>query len=149
MADLSQVKEHMTVIGADGVRVGTVDKVEGDRIKLTKDSSPAGPHSGHHHYLPGGLVAAVEGDSVRLSSNGNVALLFEEEQAGSQVVNTASLGSGQTQVNTVSPAPARPQFEASEEKPVWNWNKLGIGAATLGPRRRRCCRLSQPQAQGG
>jgi hypothetical protein len=43
MADLSQVKEHMTVIGADGVRVGTVDKVEGDRIKLTKDSSPAGP----------------------------------------------------------------------------------------------------------
>ena len=30
------IKEHMEVIGADGVHVGTVDKVEGDRIKLTK-----------------------------------------------------------------------------------------------------------------
>jgi len=30
------IKEHMEVIGADGVHVGTVDKVEGGRIKLTK-----------------------------------------------------------------------------------------------------------------
>ncbi|HEX8481190.1 MAG TPA: DUF2171 domain-containing protein, partial [Allosphingosinicella sp.] len=36
MADTSQIKEHMEVIGADGVHVGTVDKIEGDRIKLTK-----------------------------------------------------------------------------------------------------------------
>ena len=34
MADLSQVKEHMEIIGADGVHIGTVDKVEGDRIKM-------------------------------------------------------------------------------------------------------------------
>ena len=27
------IKEHMEVIGADGVHVGTVDKVEGSRIK--------------------------------------------------------------------------------------------------------------------
>ncbi|HZH08010.1 MAG TPA: DUF2171 domain-containing protein [Lautropia sp.] len=125
MADLSQVKEHMIVIGADGTRVGVVDKVEGDRIKLTKDSSPEGPHSGHHHYLPGGLVAAVEGNNVRLSSNGSVALLFEEE-GNRQVVNTTSQASV-----SQSPSP-RPQFEVSEDKPVWNWNKLGIGAATLG-----------------
>ena len=36
MADLSAIREHMNIIGADGVHVGTVDKVEGDRIKLTK-----------------------------------------------------------------------------------------------------------------
>ncbi len=36
MADASAIKEHMEVIGADGVHVGTVDHVEGDRIKLTK-----------------------------------------------------------------------------------------------------------------
>ncbi|HCW59491.1 MAG TPA: hypothetical protein DHB48_00600, partial [Sphingobium sp.] len=36
MVDLSQIKEHAEVIGADGVHVGTVDHVEGDRIKLTK-----------------------------------------------------------------------------------------------------------------
>ena len=29
MADLSAIREHMNIIGADGVHVGTVDKVEG------------------------------------------------------------------------------------------------------------------------
>ena len=33
MAISQQIKEHAEVIGADGVHVGTVDKVEGDRIK--------------------------------------------------------------------------------------------------------------------
>ena len=32
----------MEVIGADGVHVGTVDKVEGGRIKLTKKDSGEG-----------------------------------------------------------------------------------------------------------
>lgn len=79
MADLSQIKEHAEVIGADGVHVGTVDHVDGDRIKLTKkDSGPSG-HQGHHHYISGGLVAGVEGDKVRLSANADVAITMEEE----------------------------------------------------------------------
>ncbi len=79
MSDLSNIKEHMEVIGADGVKVGTVDGVEGNRIKLTKDSgTPA--HQDHHHYISGGLVAEVEGDKVRLSANADVALMFEEEE---------------------------------------------------------------------
>ena len=36
MTGFTDIREHMEIIGADGVRVGTVDKVEGDRIKLTK-----------------------------------------------------------------------------------------------------------------
>jgi hypothetical protein len=89
MADASAIKEHMEVIGADGVHVGTVDHVEGDRIKLTKKDSGAdvegaeGSHAGHHHYISIGLVADVEGDKVRLSANGDVAVTFEEEEAGS------------------------------------------------------------------
>ena len=85
MADTSQIKEHMEVIGADGVHVGTVDKVEGDRIKLTKKDSGAdveegqGAHAGHHHFISTGLVADVEGDKVRLSANADVAVSFEEE----------------------------------------------------------------------
>ena len=85
MADLSAIKEHMEVIGADGVHVGTVDHVEGDRIKLTKKDSGAqvaegtGKHEGHHHYISGGLVASVEGDKVRLSANADVAVGLEEE----------------------------------------------------------------------
>lgn len=80
MADLSNIAEHMEVIGADGVHVGTVDKIEGDRIKLTKKDSGQGSHAGHHHFIPGGLVAAVEGDKVRLSANADVAVTFEEEE---------------------------------------------------------------------
>lgn len=86
MVDLSQIQEHAEVIGADGVHVGTVDKVEGDRIKLTKkDSGPevlegTGSHSGHHHFISKGLVASVEGGTVRLSANADVAVSFEEEE---------------------------------------------------------------------
>ena len=79
MADLSQVKEHAEVIGADGVHVGTVDHVDGDRIKLTKKDSGQGSHEGHHHYISGGLVAGVEDGTVRLSANADVAITFEEE----------------------------------------------------------------------
>ena len=36
MSGFEDIKEHMEVIGADGVHVGTVDHIDGDRIKLTK-----------------------------------------------------------------------------------------------------------------
>jgi hypothetical protein len=80
MAGREDISEHMEVIGADGVHVGTVDKVEGDRIKLTKKDSGQGGHEGHHHYISTGLVAEVEGDKVRLSANADVAVTFEEEE---------------------------------------------------------------------
>jgi hypothetical protein len=82
MAGRDDIREHMEVIGADGVHVGTVDKVDGDRIKLTKKDSGQGSHEGHHHYISVGLVAGVEGDTVRLSANADVAVTFEEEKAG-------------------------------------------------------------------
>ena len=80
MADLSQIQEHAEVIGADGGHVGTVDKVDGNRIKLTKKDSGEGSHKGHHHYISGGLVAGIENGTVRLSANADVAVTFEEEQ---------------------------------------------------------------------
>lgn len=80
MADTSNIREQMEVIGADGVHVGTVDAIEGDRIKLTKADSGMGSHQGHHHFISTGLVATVEGDKVRLSANADVAVTFEEEE---------------------------------------------------------------------
>ncbi len=82
MADVNDIKEHYEVIGADGVHVGKVDAVEGDRIKLTKSDSGEGAHKGHHHYISLGLVAEVEGNKVRLSANADVAVTFEEEEDG-------------------------------------------------------------------
>jgi hypothetical protein len=85
MVDATQIQEHAEVIGADGVHVGTVDKVEGNRIKLTKKDSGAqvvegtGSHEGHHHFISLGLVADIKDGKVRLSANADVAVTFEEE----------------------------------------------------------------------
>ena len=76
----SRIREHMEVIGADGVHLGTVDAVEGDRIKLTKADSGMGGHQGHHHYISCGLIAGVEGDKVRLSATAANAYGMEEEE---------------------------------------------------------------------
>ena len=76
------IKQHMEVIGADGVHIGTVDRVEGGRIKLTKADSGEGHHKGHHHFVDLGLVADVEGQKVRLSANAAVAVTLEEERSG-------------------------------------------------------------------
>lgn len=102
MADLSQVREHMEVVGADGVHVGTVDGVSGDRIKLTKADS--GSHRHHHHYISAGMVAAVEDGKVRLSATGANAALMEEERGG----------------------------EALADRSLFNWRNIGIGAAAAG-----------------
>jgi hypothetical protein len=77
---MSKILAGMKVIGADGVPVGIVDGVEGRRIKLTKADSGEGSRKGHHHFIDEGLVADVEGNSVRLSANIAVAVTFEEEK---------------------------------------------------------------------
>jgi len=85
MVNATEIREHAEVIGADGVHVGTVDRVEGDRIKLTKADSGEGMHEGHHHFVPLGLVADIEGDKVRLSANADVAIMFEDEEDGKPI----------------------------------------------------------------
>ena len=80
MAGFDDIREGMEVIGADGVHLGTVDRIEDDRIKLTRKDSGQGSHEGHHHFLSRGLVAGVEGEQVRLSANADVAAAMEEEE---------------------------------------------------------------------
>lgn len=60
---VGRVTEHMEVLGSDGVHVGTVDKVRGDTIILTKNDPSAG---GVHHAVPCGWVDRVE-DKVTLT----------------------------------------------------------------------------------
>jgi hypothetical protein len=88
MSGFENIREHMEVIGADGVHLGTVDRVEGNRIKLIRADSGVG-HEQHHHFIPKGLVAEVEGDKVRLTARGDVvADLFEQEEAGEPLDQT-------------------------------------------------------------
>jgi len=62
MIDRSQIREHMDVIASDGERIGKVDAVEGERIKLTKDGSS----DGQHHHVDFTDVARVD-EHVHLS----------------------------------------------------------------------------------
>ena len=82
MVDASQIQEHAEIIGADGTHVGTVDKVDGDRIKLTRNDSPQTEdgQGAKHHYISLGLVADIEDGKVRLSANGAEAVQFEETE---------------------------------------------------------------------
>ena len=63
------ISEHMEVVGSDGQHVGTVDKVEGDQIKLTRGDSP----DGMHHRISLRDVETVKQDRVMLSRPANEA----------------------------------------------------------------------------
>jgi hypothetical protein len=85
MSGFDDIREHMEVIGADGVHIGTVDRVEDNRIKLIRADSGVA-HEDHHHYIPRGLIAEVEGEKVRLTARADVvADLFEQEQSGQPI----------------------------------------------------------------
>jgi hypothetical protein len=80
-----EIKENTEAIGADGIHVGTVDRVAGDRIKLKRRDSGEKMHNGHHHYIEMGFVAGVEGQKLRLSANAAIAVILEREKSGRPV----------------------------------------------------------------
>jgi hypothetical protein len=57
MVNASQIREHMEIKGSDGQHVGTVDRVEGNCIKLTKSDKDA---AGHHQYMDMASVREVK-----------------------------------------------------------------------------------------
>ena len=59
----AQVRAGLEVVGSDGVHVGTVDHMDGGRIKLKKADPAAG---GEHHYLTQEMVRSV-GDKIVLA----------------------------------------------------------------------------------
>lgn len=58
------IKERMDVIASCGKKVGVVDHVEGQTLKLTKKDSP----DGQHHFVPFGWVDHVD-NHVHLKKN--------------------------------------------------------------------------------
>lgn len=77
--DSSQITEHMEIVGSCGNHVGTVDRVEGQAIKLTKSDSA----DGQHKYLPLAAVAKVEDGKVKTSMNhmGALGMLTDQPPA--------------------------------------------------------------------
>jgi len=62
---LGSIKEHMQVFGSDDQPVGTVDKVRGDRVILTRSDSS----DGQHHSINCTMIDRVEGDRVMLGKS--------------------------------------------------------------------------------
>jgi hypothetical protein len=60
----ADIREHMEVYASCGTFVGAVDRVEGDRIKLTRKDSP----DGQHHLIPKAWVAKVH-DHIHLNKD--------------------------------------------------------------------------------
>jgi hypothetical protein len=87
---LGQIREHMEVVGKDEKHVGTVDRVAGDRLILTKSDPESG---GVHHSISCSDVDRIEGDKVILDCSADEArtrwrdesrsrALFESEDQG-------------------------------------------------------------------
>jgi hypothetical protein len=87
---LGEIREHMKVVGNDDQHVGTVDRVAGDRVILTKSDPESG---GVHHSLSCSDIDRVEGDRVILDCSAEQArqrwrdesrsrALFEREDQG-------------------------------------------------------------------
>lgn len=74
MTEANIIREHMEIVGSDGGHVGTVDKVEGDRIKLTK----AGSGDDEHHYVATALVQDIKGNTVTLTVEAGGAIASEQ-----------------------------------------------------------------------
>ncbi len=77
MIDRSQIRQHMDVVASDGERLGKVEEVEGERIKLTKGSSS----DGKHQHVDIGDVARID-EHVHLSKTRGALGLGEQGGTG-------------------------------------------------------------------
>ena len=77
-AGLGGIRPHMEVIASCGTKVGVVDGLENQFIKLTKSDSP----DGTHRYLPTSMVDHVD-RHVHLNKNSQEAIAGCKLDAGS------------------------------------------------------------------
>jgi hypothetical protein len=63
MMHVQDIREGLEVVGSDEVHVGTVDALVGQLLKLKKKDPASG---GTHHFLDIGLIADVDGETIRL-----------------------------------------------------------------------------------
>lgn len=65
--DTSKIREHMPVVCSENTQFATVDRVEGDQIKATKNEK------GQHHWFPASWVTSVD-DKVHVDRPGDQAM---------------------------------------------------------------------------
>jgi hypothetical protein len=95
--DLSNIRHGMEVVGADGQPLGSVDHVEHNRIKLRRNDPGAG---GQHHWLPQGMIAEVDGNTVRLTMPAGQARSAWQGGAAESPAGEGPVGMGDAQTGT-------------------------------------------------
>lgn len=108
MAQASDIRPHMEVRDSDGVHVGTVDHLDGDRIKLARTDSA----DGEHHYVALSQVARVD-THVHLATTGAALGLLGLGVAGAATAGDrgAAYPAGTTRVDETR----------TRSKPIWPW----------------------------
>ena len=90
MIDKNDIQEDMAVVGSDGEHVGTVDKVEGDRIKLTKEDSA----NGRHNFVSCEMAESIEDGTITLSQTAEEAISAFDEFDDADVLGGVGSAAG-------------------------------------------------------
>jgi len=86
MSVIHQIQEHAKILGSDGISVGMVDRIEGDRIKLARTGENGSFDDRPHHFIAMSMVACVENGIVWLRTKAGEVVSFE---AGRTTYNAA------------------------------------------------------------
>ena len=71
--NISDIKEHSSVIAVCGTKIGDVDHIEGQEIKLTKHGD------GKHHIIPSAWVREIRENQVMLSKDAQEMALLHKD----------------------------------------------------------------------
>lgn len=71
----------MDVVGSDGEHIGTVDKVRGDRVILTKSDVDAG---GRHHSIPSRWINVVDDKVTVRKTAAEAKAAWRDEERGQE-----------------------------------------------------------------
>lgn len=114
-----RIKEHMEVTDSEGRHLGTVDSIDGDRIKLTRSDSA----DGRHHYLDIDQIDRIAENRAWLKAD--VAL---SDSDGSAAAPAADRGGTQA----YSGQHASPEV-ARDDAPLFGTSGHGTGMGGSGP----------------
>lgn len=70
MIDTNGIVPDMEVYAADQVHVGSVDAIEGDRLRLNTVASSVPVAPGQNHFIQIDQIARIEGNRIHLATNG-------------------------------------------------------------------------------
>lgn len=125
MLNESDIRDHMEVTDSAGTHVGTVDHVDGGRIKLARKDSA----DGQHHYLAASDIERVDGDRLVLKEGARVegAASGGAAAGSSSTMDEAQIAAA-SEYHANSPSP----LDGTSETPLFGTSGTGTGMGGSG-----------------